>query len=48
MSVGKHLALVLLKYVVVARKQNLFKIVCHLGGDISLTGGRTGGDSAPL
>lgn len=48
MSVGKQLALVSLKYVVVVRKQNLFKIVCHLGGDISLTRGRTGGDSAPL
>lgn len=38
----------LLKYVVVASKQNLFKIVCYLGGDISLTRSRTGGYSAPL
>lgn len=28
--------------------QDLFEFVCPIGGDISLTRSRTGGDSAPL
>lgn len=48
MSVDKLLARLMLNYGAVARKQNLFEIVCPLGGDISLTRSRTGGDSAPL
>lgn len=33
---------------VFVRMPNLFEFVCHIGGDISLTRSRTGGDSAPL
>lgn len=33
---------------VFVRMQDLFEFVCPIGGDISLTRSRTGGDSAPL